>query len=209
MNWYRSFFFLDKWGWIIKPACFLCRLQIFIASKRVYVYIYIYEYEYETFPPRCFSFAHQRPDVSQCVSPLRPTCWIPAAVRIHTRSQLITGDEPQMHWIQKVVARQTLRAGVLHPRPAAAITPCDECACVVCVWARTGADSQLKAAAWRKVWEDEPRILVTRGWRFFSPPPPPPPLSSAPNFSSSRTAVRACLTVHTLQAEAPFWLTYD
>lgn len=90
---------------------------------------------------------------------LRPTCWIPAAVRIHIRSQLITGEELQMHWIQNWsrVKRSSRRCAqvcyILVPLPSSP----PACACVPGL----RADSLLKSPAWRKVWKDEPRILLT------------------------------------------------
>lgn len=87
---------------------------------------------------------------------LRPTCWIPAAVRIHIRSQLITGEELQMHWIQNWprAKRSSRRCAqvcyILVPLPSS--PPASACV------AGLRADSLLKSPAWRKVWKD---ILLT------------------------------------------------
>lgn len=109
----------------------------------------------------------------------RPTCWIPAAaVRIHTRSQLITGAELQMHWIQKESAvyrlHAPLSAGELHPRPVA----------VILLSVRPDRDRQPdKESGWRKVWKDEPRILLTARGRFF-----PSSLSLRSTFTRSSSS---------------------
>lgn len=88
-----------------------------------------------------------------------PTCWIPAAVRIHIRSQLITDEELKMHWIQNWsrVKRSSRRCAqvcyILVPLPSS--PPASACV------PGLRADSLLRSPAWRKVWKDEPRILLT------------------------------------------------